>query len=627
MYKHRLTYLWLLTLMASMLVSCGGGGDDSGETANSTVSGIAFAAPINDATVKIFTLSDVGIVGTTPILETTTNSSGQFSASLPSSGNYLIEISNGTFTDEATGTQMSSGTLRGVLLNYDRSTGPFNVTVSPLTELAIRNSADLKIETIRYQLQVAAILAGGIDIASTVPVNLADSPSSDATQAQLDYGAILATLSQYRADHSIASIDALLTSLSNDFADGLLNTTGADIITAFESFVQSGQNTSNFDTGSSLIKDSLDRAISVSIWPIPTFEIVDCSIANCAPPSLDGLTASSGVALYPEGCDTSIQGDCNAGDTIMDRCYGNTCLTYVDPPTTGLWYNSTCRWFFAHDNEAAKLCPTGRGLLHGNELGLIPCTSSSSGERANGSCARTARLTFVAPSTSNLEGIVFLHNGTRFIDATSRTGSRAMKDRRLVSDFTSYIDADCTQVGADAKCFRITDFHMDPAFIDIGSHTFSALTTYGYEWNFGVTIADGEHLICNIMNGQCLPKINVGADGIIKLTLSWDTSGVDLDLHAFDPCLNEIYYGTTQQTCNTSTGALDLDDLGSGNLIENIVWETTAENGIYSVEVDYYSGLSPTNFTLKMIYGTNVEIKTGTLSSGQSATYNFNFSN
>jgi hypothetical protein len=336
------------------------------------------------------------------------------------------------------------------------------------------------------------------------------------------------------------------------------------------------------------------------------------------------LTITADVAKpFPELCDKTINGNCSAGDYIS--CYGNTCLTYTDPPLTGSWYSEVCQWYWDFDfaPSLTNLCSDGRGLKFARELGLTACASPSSSARGNGSCATDGRLTLVVPSDSNLKGALFIHDGDRLIHTAGANAHHPFKDRRLVSDYSSYIGADCTQVGADDKCYKILDSFMDPAWLAVGPHTLKMLTTYGYEWDVPISVPDGKHMICNVMNGECAEKINTGAEGEVKVTLTWQTTSIDMDVHLIDPCGTKIFFGNPTQVCKTLTGELDVDDIGGGPLIENIAYADGAPAGDYRVEVNNYSGGGTVNYSLKIIFGENVEIHQGSLGATGVDTYNF----
>ncbi|WP_340105622.1 YfaP family protein [Rhodohalobacter sp. 8-1] len=102
-------------------------------------------------------------------------------------------------------------------------------------------------------------------------------------------------------------------------------------------------------------------------------------------------------------------------------------------------------------------------------------------------------------------------------------------------------------------------------------------------------IYDSENRVSNVVT-TCVDVLRLGT-GALQLSLSWDNTS-DLDLHVTDPSgttINYIY------PSSSTGGELDRDDV-DGFGPENIFWTDDAPDGTYVVEVDHYSGESPTNF-------------------------------
>ena len=101
-------------------------------------------------------------------------------------------------------------------------------------------------------------------------------------------------------------------------------------------------------------------------------------------------------------------------------------------------------------------------------------------------------------------------------------------------------------------------------------------------------------------------SLNSG-DGSIKVTLTWDNEA-DLDLHIFDPNGHEIFFGNREVS---SGGFLDVDDI-NGFGPENIFWEE-AVNGQFVVYVNYYSGSSRANYSVRVQSGEYTKVYHGSL--------------
>jgi uncharacterized protein YfaP (DUF2135 family) len=75
-----------------------------------------------------------------------------------------------------------------------------------------------------------------------------------------------------------------------------------------------------------------------------------------------------------------------------------------------------------------------------------------------------------------------------------------------------------------------------------------------------------------------VPKID------LRVVLSWDTDGTDLDLHVLEPSGEESWYGHKE---TASGGSLDVDvTTGYG---PEIYTQANSQAGVYNILVDYYS--------------------------------------
>ena len=119
------------------LSACGGGG--SGGTtaatpvATTTISGSAVKGPVSGATVTVKKASDGSILKTT-----TTGAGGVYSLSVDYTGDVVVEVTGGTYTDEATNesTQLAAP-LKSVLA---ANGGTVSGIVTPLTTMAYTNA-------------------------------------------------------------------------------------------------------------------------------------------------------------------------------------------------------------------------------------------------------------------------------------------------------------------------------------------------------------------------------------------------------------------------------------------------------------------------------------------------------
>lgn len=123
-------------------------------------------------------------------------------------------------------------------------------------------------------------------------------------------------------------------------------------------------------------------------------------------------------------------------------------------------------------------------------------------------------------------------------------------------------------------------------------------------------LADGEQLENGLQDEIAVAEgaLASGA-GDVQVTLTWDTTA-DVDLHVTDPVGEEIYFGNPT---SVSGGQLDVDDT-DGFGPENVFWpQGGAPAGTYVVEVEHFSGASPTGYTVLVQEAGFVQSYEGTL--------------
>lgn len=178
------------------LAACGGDGGSPAApaTPSTTISGSVVKGPVSGATVTVKNAATGAVLGTT------TTSNGSYSLSVPFTGDVVIEVTGGTYDDEATpgvdATPLSS-TLRTVLT---ANGGTVTGVVTPLTTMAYTyafgtsgtptaSAFNTTASALATQFQLS-----GVNLATTVPV---------VTGTLNDYGKILAAISQYLRSNSV----------------------------------------------------------------------------------------------------------------------------------------------------------------------------------------------------------------------------------------------------------------------------------------------------------------------------------------------------------------------------------------------------------------------------------------
>ncbi|MCI4646251.1 MAG: hypothetical protein MRY64_15835 [Hyphomonadaceae bacterium] len=93
------------------------------------------------------------------------------------------------------------------------------------------------------------------------------------------------------------------------------------------------------------------------------------------------------------------------------------------------------------------------------------------------------------------------------------------------------------------------------------------------------------------------PALDAG-EGAIRATLTWDEQP-DVDLHAFEPNGAHVFYSSRIGP----SGFLDVDDTTSFGPENYFVECDTIELGVYTIGVNYYSGLAPSTATVSLFLG------------------------
>lgn len=177
--------LWSLAtavaLSAGLLAGCGGGGGGGGATTSTTISGSAVKGPVGGATVTARVASTGAILGTT-----TTSPLGTYSFTISHSGDVVVEITGGTYLDEATGVNTTLSQLKAIV---SAGGGSQTVHITPLTYLAYtyagNTSAGFNTALANLGTQFGL---GSTNLLSTLPV---------VTGTTNPYGQVLRAISKY----------------------------------------------------------------------------------------------------------------------------------------------------------------------------------------------------------------------------------------------------------------------------------------------------------------------------------------------------------------------------------------------------------------------------------------------
>ncbi len=249
------------------------------------LSGVASKGLISGATITVYALDSSGTQGS--VLATTiTDTNGAYSVNLGSyTGNVLVVASGGSYIDEATGSTVTGVNVPVLRTAVPNVSATATAAVTPLTEIAVRKAGTLTSENIDEANALVANMIGGIDIITTMPANVL--VSSQSTTTEKNYGLMLAAISEMVSSGTATTVTAAITSIVTDLADNQLNTTGASIETALNSFLGSANNNTELDAATTTLDESISDATIFTIGDgtAPRYSLAD----------LDGIWYSIGL--------------------------------------------------------------------------------------------------------------------------------------------------------------------------------------------------------------------------------------------------------------------------------------------------------------------------------------------
>lgn len=247
------------TLAILTMTGCGGGGGGGGTAPGAadtvTISGVAAKGPINGGNVKVYAIKN-GQLDTGTVLGsgiTATDGSGGYTVTLNPvpTGPVVVEVSGGTYTDEASGTPgvALKTPMRAVVSSVANGS---KIAVTPLTHLAFEQvegiGAYTAIEIDDANTQIAAFF-GLKDIIKSLPFDPTQQVPAGAIDDQIKYAGALGVFSQLVNDRKGTGTldDALVAVLLEleielETNGGFTQTTVDSFNTAITNFDNSGKN-------------------------------------------------------------------------------------------------------------------------------------------------------------------------------------------------------------------------------------------------------------------------------------------------------------------------------------------------------------------------------------------------
>ena len=301
------------TALAIVVAACGGGGSLSAPV-STTISGSAVKGPVNGATVTVKNAATGAVLGTT-----TTGAGGAYSLNVAFSGDVVVEVNGGSYTDESTGATTPLATPMKVVLNANG--GSVTGIVTPLTTMAFTSAYGAGgTPTAAGFNTVAAALATqfkltGVNLATTLPA---------VTGATNDYGKTLAAVSKYLQQNSV-SLSALL---STAFTNAQWTTFSGTFATAYSAANPGSAISYSFDgstltvagTGASGGSGTCGVTASGTAVGVPinvSYCVTGIAGGSCAASNTTLSSALSGVATPGVSLTYTYSAVCAAGATTI----------------------------------------------------------------------------------------------------------------------------------------------------------------------------------------------------------------------------------------------------------------------------------------------------------------------
>lgn len=234
-YFSRRSSLALAAAAALLLAGCGGGGSGGGTAGlapvgQGTISGTVVKGPVHGAEVRAFALGN-GAIGP-QLAIAMTDAQGRFTISIGDyAGPLMLQMSGGSYIDEATGLRMSMGAgdvMTAVIPTVAAGSTVSGIGVTPLTAMAQAMAAHMAGGLTEANIAAANSAVGNYfrigDILQTPPVNpLVSGSGTGASLSMLHYGMTLAAMSQYAKNAGMPNSSAFVTAMMNDASDGVLD--------------------------------------------------------------------------------------------------------------------------------------------------------------------------------------------------------------------------------------------------------------------------------------------------------------------------------------------------------------------------------------------------------------------
>ncbi len=230
----RIQLIAAMTAGALLTTACGGGGTNIpsavGSGGTGFVSGVITKGPLSNASVTAYSIS-TGQMGAA-IGSTMTDAKGNFSMGIGSyAGPVMLQVSGGSYKDEATGTTMSMAlgdVMTAIMPTVAANINTAGIQVTPVTGMAQVLAQSMTGGMTDANIASANAAMGSYfsvsDVLRVAPMNpLVSGSGTGASQDARNYGMALAAMSQYAKNLNMAVSSAMVTALINDASDGMMD--------------------------------------------------------------------------------------------------------------------------------------------------------------------------------------------------------------------------------------------------------------------------------------------------------------------------------------------------------------------------------------------------------------------
>jgi len=241
---------FVLAMISLVMFGCGSG--DFGFGGGTVVTGVASKGPINGAKVAIFSVTSSSSGPIFKQLATaTTSSDGTYTANVGSYTGIVFTTMSGSsasYTDESPNTTKTLGVTKLHAVAVIPKSGPFNLAVTPFTELAYQQAASLKPSDITAaNTQISNLFLQGASIITTLPINILSTAPAVTDPDKINYSLALAAFSNLIDSNDNGDIAAGVTQLSTKITNN--NPTFSNISSVWNPALKSLATNTNIQTG------------------------------------------------------------------------------------------------------------------------------------------------------------------------------------------------------------------------------------------------------------------------------------------------------------------------------------------------------------------------------------------